>query len=281
LDYDRERSVYDDWGNITYNFRQTDSLLASVANQTVSFKEFEEAPVPNVIDTIPGDYNRDGTVNNLDYSTWRSSFGQTGAGLAADGNGNGVVDAADYVLWRAALGNTVPASSAADGNGDGVINQPDYQVWRSNFGSTLPLPSFAAGAAQMELLADSADRPSRAATVSLSARSERVPALSIGAPQTLLRSNTWFDPIRLGHRSSDAGTVSYPPLAALQPVSSGNVNLVLIRSRAISDHDDTPLHSDALDVAFSEVGDPSDSADWACLGMSRVPGWYWDSLLRV
>ena len=76
LDYDRERSVHDDWGNITYNFRQTDSLLASVANRTVSFKEFDEPPVANVINVIPGDYNRDGTVNDLDHGTWRASFGQ-------------------------------------------------------------------------------------------------------------------------------------------------------------------------------------------------------------
>ena len=35
-----------------------------------------------------------------DYALWRSSFGQTGPDLAADGNGDESIDAADYVLWR-------------------------------------------------------------------------------------------------------------------------------------------------------------------------------------
>ena len=47
-----------------------------------------------------GDYNRDGVVDANDYSVWQNSFGQTGAGLAADGNLNGIVDAADYTIWR-------------------------------------------------------------------------------------------------------------------------------------------------------------------------------------
>jgi beta-xylosidase len=47
-----------------------------------------------------GDYNRDGVVDDNDYSVWQNSFGQTGAGLAADGNLNGIVDAADYTIWR-------------------------------------------------------------------------------------------------------------------------------------------------------------------------------------
>jgi uncharacterized delta-60 repeat protein len=147
LDYDRERAVHDDWGKITYNFRQTDSLLASFANGTVSFKEFDEPPVPNVIDTIPGDYNRDGTVNNLDYSTWRAIFGQSGTGLAADGNGNGIVDTADYVVWRNNRGNTGPPEIAGDSSGptsgisDGVADPIDYDYWRANFGKTTAVAS--------------------------------------------------------------------------------------------------------------------------------------------
>jgi uncharacterized delta-60 repeat protein len=121
LDYDRERSVHDDWGKITYNFRQTDSLLASVANRTVSFKEFDEPLVPNVIDVIPGDYNRDGHVDNLDYGTWRASFGQSGAGLAADGNGDGTVDAADYVVWRNNIGRSSQGLAAASIQARGLL----------------------------------------------------------------------------------------------------------------------------------------------------------------
>jgi hypothetical protein len=57
-----------------------------------------------VIDSLPGDYNKDRVVDSLDYQVWRASFGASGSNLAADGNGNNVVDAADYVVWRNNLG---------------------------------------------------------------------------------------------------------------------------------------------------------------------------------
>jgi hypothetical protein len=43
---------------------------------------------------LPGDYNHNGVVDTANYTVWRDSLGQTGAGLAADGNGNGVIE------WR-------------------------------------------------------------------------------------------------------------------------------------------------------------------------------------
>jgi hypothetical protein len=56
---------------------------------------------------IPGDYDRNGAVEEADYPVWRQNFGTTSAaGLQADGNGNGSVDAADYVVWRKNLGTT-------------------------------------------------------------------------------------------------------------------------------------------------------------------------------
>ncbi len=52
-------------------------------------------------DAIPGDYDGSGTVDAIDYLTWKASFGQSITALTgADGNGNGIVDAADYVIWR-------------------------------------------------------------------------------------------------------------------------------------------------------------------------------------
>lgn len=52
-----------------------------------------------IVGIAPGDYNRDGAVDDLDYAVWKADFGST-TDLAADGNGNNVVDAADYTLWR-------------------------------------------------------------------------------------------------------------------------------------------------------------------------------------
>ncbi|QDU87542.1 hypothetical protein Pla175_09040 [Pirellulimonas nuda] len=59
-----------------------------------------------IISTLPGDYNGDGAVDAADYTVWRDSLDQTGAGLAADGTGDGVVDGADLEFWRGRFGNT-------------------------------------------------------------------------------------------------------------------------------------------------------------------------------
>jgi hypothetical protein len=46
----------------------------------------------------PGDYNRDGHVNDSDYTLWLTTLGTSDP--RADGNSNGVVDAGDYIVWR-------------------------------------------------------------------------------------------------------------------------------------------------------------------------------------
>ena len=80
--------------------------------------EFTVEPV------LPGDYDRNGTVEQEDYDFWKSHFGEAaGIGLQADGNGNGVVDAADYTVWRNNLGATLPgsgnvAATAAESSAD-------------------------------------------------------------------------------------------------------------------------------------------------------------------
>lgn len=72
-------------------------------------------------DTLPGDYDGNGTVDESDYAAWKLAYGNTViVGEGADGNGNGLIDAADYAVWRDALrtGNheghaaTVPEPSA-------------------------------------------------------------------------------------------------------------------------------------------------------------------------
>ena len=61
------------------------------------------APAP----LVPGDYNRDQTV-----------------------------DAADYVVWRKTVGTSVTPYSGADGNGNGLVEDDDRNVWRTYFGQS-------------------------------------------------------------------------------------------------------------------------------------------------
>lgn len=106
LDYDREATVYDDWGNIVYNFRQTNSGLAGVSSRTESFKQFEEPPNPNVpLALLVGDIDGDGTVAFPDFLLLASSFG-----------------------------NEVPVGSRADLNSDGTVAFPDFLLLAQNFG---------------------------------------------------------------------------------------------------------------------------------------------------
>jgi hypothetical protein len=66
--------------------------------------------------TLAGDYNRDGTVDEADYTVWRDTLGQMGAGLAADGNDNDQIDAGDYDVWKSHFGNTAGSGSGAIAN---------------------------------------------------------------------------------------------------------------------------------------------------------------------
>jgi hypothetical protein len=69
-----------------------------------------------------GDYDQNMSVNGLDYTAWRSTYGNGTSGLHvnafADGNYNNNVDAADYVLWRKNVGHSGPVGQ---GSGDDFI----------------------------------------------------------------------------------------------------------------------------------------------------------------
>ncbi|MEO1496822.1 MAG: aspartyl protease family protein [Planctomycetota bacterium] len=88
---------------------------------------------------IDGDFNRDGSVDFLDYTVWRDglggpytpadyqlwfdNFGQTSSpGIDGDFNRDGSVDFLDYTVWRDGLG--------------GPYTPADYQLWFDNFGQT-------------------------------------------------------------------------------------------------------------------------------------------------
>jgi hypothetical protein len=65
---------------------------------------------------LPGDFNRDHSVNAADYAVWRDTLDQTGNNLDADGNGSGAVDGGDYQLWRTHFGATLGSGAASSAN---------------------------------------------------------------------------------------------------------------------------------------------------------------------
>ncbi|MGI9457990.1 MAG: hypothetical protein ACR2NU_15605 [Aeoliella sp.] len=78
-----------------------------------------------------GDNNEDGVVDAADFTLWRESIGQTGAGLLADGDGNGVIDVGDYIVWKAYYGLTsfvIPAPGAAALSISAVVPEPSAVV---------------------------------------------------------------------------------------------------------------------------------------------------------
>jgi hypothetical protein len=72
----------------------------------------------------PGDYNKDHAVDTGDYIIWRKTFGQTGAGLAADGDWSGKVDRGDLAVLRMNLGT----STGGGANVNDAIPEPTSTV---------------------------------------------------------------------------------------------------------------------------------------------------------
>jgi prepilin-type N-terminal cleavage/methylation domain-containing protein len=88
--------------------------------ESIGFPYFATTPPTLLIDfeigseTLPGDYDGNGSVEPADYEKWKMDFGITvDAGSGADGNGNGLVDAADYTVWRDHLGSGSEAAGAS------------------------------------------------------------------------------------------------------------------------------------------------------------------------
>jgi hypothetical protein len=119
-------------GNNNVLFTQTNPTISIVSHTSFTFGTPLAAQVLKVqIDALNIDSDDIG-IDNINFS--QSSTGQ----ITGDYNHNGVVDAADYTVWRDTLGQA-GAGLAADGTGpggvpDGVVNQLDYDFWKANFG---------------------------------------------------------------------------------------------------------------------------------------------------
>ena len=89
-------AVYDNW-----------SLYADLASYRTQIEAIRLIP-------LPGDADRDGDVDVIDYGLFNAALGQTGQGLRADFNNDGAVDLGDFAIMRTHFGmvsgNGVPGS---------------------------------------------------------------------------------------------------------------------------------------------------------------------------
>ena len=59
-----------------------------------------------------------------------------GPALSGDANRDGIVDQADYTVWYNAYGTANPKWSDGDFNHDGQVDQADYTLWYNGYGSS-------------------------------------------------------------------------------------------------------------------------------------------------
>jgi hypothetical protein len=75
-------------------------------------------PASGIGNTIPGDFNQNGTIDAADYTVWRDTLGQTQGvipGIGADGSFDGQISAADHAIWRSMFGFQ-PNTGGGQGN---------------------------------------------------------------------------------------------------------------------------------------------------------------------
>lgn len=120
--------AYDTWVGTSTNFNGNWGVDLSMGLKKVLISDRTRGLI--VLDAssvvIPGDYNQDMVVNDLDYQVWRAAFGTTRSSVHdapyADGNYDGVVDAADYVVWRDHFGQVQTGAGSAFGGS--VVPEP-------------------------------------------------------------------------------------------------------------------------------------------------------------
>jgi hypothetical protein len=90
---------------LSFTIDHEDRIVAT-ADQTTGAPGTSEFSVPSN-PTLTGDYNLDGSVDNVDYIIWRDNQNATNALYTqGDGDFDGTVEQDDYDIWRAHFGQT-------------------------------------------------------------------------------------------------------------------------------------------------------------------------------
>ncbi len=100
--------VRSSWVRLAFATFETTSMGVATASPTVefplsvdpSFADRLNLPTSTLRVTSPADFNRDGAVDLTDFSTLKSSFGQSGTAASGDANRDGKVDLLDFVLMK-------------------------------------------------------------------------------------------------------------------------------------------------------------------------------------
>jgi uncharacterized delta-60 repeat protein len=296
---------FDSDGKLTTNFGSSDYaygvaiqadgkiVVAGMSGGDFAVARYEGIDIP------VGDYDQNGTVDDGDWTFWKSHFGETsGLGLAADGNGDGTVDAADYTVWRDNWGRVSGppeiagdydrsgvvddgdyilwkslfgrsgAGWAADGNGNGTVDAADYTVWRDNVGTGAGAGAVVGGAKPQ---ADAGGReivaPVVAATVGEGgAMKDKAPSpYPLSATADLRPKGEGFEP--------QAEAVLYDSarrgIAAIQAWHRDMALLRVVRQEGVSPHLAEPKWGQTPQIGTvpDDVGDDADVVDAALADM--------------
>ena len=92
--------------------------FAEPACQHAGGKPAEGAGTAVVVSRLAygGDANRDGIVDQADYTAWYNAYGSNAGWDGGDFNQDGMVDQGDYTLWYNAYGTSGSVSLTANGS---------------------------------------------------------------------------------------------------------------------------------------------------------------------
>jgi hypothetical protein len=94
--------------HVTVDEIENQFLLTAPEDTGFSFAYIDFEAPPALATAIPGDFDGDGDVDDLDFAQWEGDFGVNGD---SDADGDGDSDGVDFLLWQASRG--LPAASPA------------------------------------------------------------------------------------------------------------------------------------------------------------------------